>query len=785
MHRAAAASGGKFALTLIQAAQQQVQKGEIVAQRKPPPQPMQRVDAAAQPAVGGAVARLRLRGEGGVVRDHISKHGSTLFDELGAAAGAGDLDAATAPGHPELLAALGAAVVVVELAVGPLIFQTTELAVHPILQGVVAVVLLRALGDVAAQGSVIAEDQQHQTQPGEQADAGEQGDEQHHDGGDAQSLIQPIGAVAADHELTEFFSHTIKSFSLSKQRLSAAVVFLVFSIPVIHDKTLNRLQIYHERDRILLPAADGQIGFGVQRALHAAVQHGPPGLAGGGQIGAAHAAPQRYDGRPQDLHGALGAQLHGLAAVGQQVAVLVDGAQADSGTVPGGAVGQDGVVHHAFQPDALHRLPHHGAHRPTVPDGLKAVFGGRAAQHADVLVVHPQHIVPAQPQREHPCPGQGRRLHGVPAQLVQDGSYLQGRSMVHPLILFQQGAHKVVDLNGWVRQRRKPAAPVGGKFGHEVIAAVQTHALGVGEHPAGPRYPARQVPQCHGGRDFQHDVRRSAGRFLAGVHGGGEFRVAEQIHHAVVADAVAAAEFPVGVVVGQAPAKAAGHALLGNGIVEHGGKMQGLHQPVGLIVKGLGREVLPAELADEVALAGIGSHRGAGFAGGTAPAVRVIVVGVNILQQLALAVVPRACRGAGGVQPVDGLVGALVKGFIIGAAVDPCTPQKHTGMVAALAHHLPAVLQGLRLPGFVADVLPAGHFGEHQQAQLVAGIQEGRALGVVAGAHGIAAQVLFDELGIQPLQAVRHGVALIGVALVPVDAPQHHPLAVQVQASGH
>ena len=42
----------------------------------------------------------------------------------------------------------------------------------------------------------------------------------------------------------------------------------------------------------------------------------------------------------------------------------------------------------------------------------------------------------------------------------------------------------------------------------------------------------------------------------------------------------------------------------------------------------------------------------------------------------------------------------------------------------------------------------------------------------------------FDELGIQPLQAVRHGIALIGVALVPVDAPQHHPLAVQVQATG-
>ena len=119
----------------------------------------------------------------------------------------------------------------------------------------------------------------------------------------------------------------------------------------------------------------------------------------------------------------------------------------------------------------------------------------------------------------------------------------------------------------------------------------------------------------------------------------------------MVADAVAAAKFPVGVVIGHAPAKAAGHALLRNGIVDPGGIAQSLHQPVGLVVKGLGGQLLPAEFADEVALAGIGSHRGAGFAGGTAPTVRVIVVGVNILQQLALAVVPRESSPYAAVKP--------------------------------------------------------------------------------------------------------------------------------------
>ena len=46
------------------------------------------------------------------------------------------------------------------------------------------------------------------------------------------------------------------------------------------------------KGRRLTTFAHGEGGFGVQRTLHAAVQHGPSGLAGGGQISAAHAAPQ-------------------------------------------------------------------------------------------------------------------------------------------------------------------------------------------------------------------------------------------------------------------------------------------------------------------------------------------------------------------------------------------------------------------------------------------------------------------------------------------------------------
>ena len=89
--------------------------------------------------------------------------------------------------------------------------------------------------------------------------------------------------------------------------------------------------------RSLLPAADGEGNFGVQGTLHPAVELGRAGLAGGGEIGACHAAPQRDDAGAKDAQRPLYAQLNGLTTIGQEIAVLVDGPQAHGGTVPGGA----------------------------------------------------------------------------------------------------------------------------------------------------------------------------------------------------------------------------------------------------------------------------------------------------------------------------------------------------------------------------------------------------------------------------------------------------------------
>ena len=69
---AVAAAGDALALTLVEAGKQQSQKGQIVTQRQTAPQAVERTDAAAEAAVGRAVAGLGLVVQRGLIRDDIS-----------------------------------------------------------------------------------------------------------------------------------------------------------------------------------------------------------------------------------------------------------------------------------------------------------------------------------------------------------------------------------------------------------------------------------------------------------------------------------------------------------------------------------------------------------------------------------------------------------------------------------------------------------------------------------------------------------------------------------------
>ena len=84
-------------------------------------------------------------------------------------------------------------------------------------------------------------------------------------------------------------------------------------------------------------------------------------------------------------------------------------------------------------------------------------------------------------------------------------------------------------------------------------------------------------------------------------------------------------------------------------------------------------------------------------------------------------------------------------------------------MVHILPHHFLGVFNGLLLPILIADMLPAGNFGKHQQSQLIAARYEVLRLRIVRGAHGVNAKLVFEYLGVKLLHRFRHGIADIGV----------------------
>ena len=145
-----------------------------------------------------------------------------------------------------------------------------------------------------------------------------------------------------------------------------------------------------------------------------------------------------------------------------------------------------------------------------------------------------------------------------------------------------------------------------------------------------------------------------------------------------------------------------------------------------------------------------------------------IVVGIDILQQVALFQIPNAGGGAAGIQLMGKLIGTRVQVVIILAFIDAHTPQHNGRVIAVLQNHLPYVFHRLILPTGITDVLPTRDFGEHQQTPAVTFVQKILALGIVAGAYRVAAQFLLQNPGILPLQGLRRGITHIGEALMAV-----------------
>ena len=94
------------------------------------------------------------------------------------------------------------------------------------------------------------------------------------------------------------------------------------------------------------------------------------------------------------------------------------------------------------------------------------------------------------------------------------------------------------------------------------------------------------------------------------------------------------------------------------------------------------------------------------------------------------------------------------------------------------------VVDGKVFPCLVADVLPTGNLLEHQQSDLIAGIEEMARLRIVRGADDIALQVLAQNDGVTALDAGRHGLADPREGLMAIQAAQLDDRAVELESFG-
>ena len=221
--------------------------------------------------------------------------------------------------------------------------------------------------------------------------------------------------------------------------------------------------------------------------------------------------------------------------------------------------------------------------------------------------------------------------------------------------------------------------------GDEHIVFVKLYLLGIAENVGRAQLPGGVIANIHGGADRQHRV----GLPLTGIDRRRQLRVAEAVQHAMVADAVPGAKVLVGLVVEHTPAEAPGVFSAGIGGVLHPDVPQGVFLPVRAIVKGFGGVHVAVALRDEQRLAHIRGHVLFGLCTGRYAVVGKIVVGVDVLQQMALFQIPHAGGGTAGVQLVGNFVGAGVEGIVVHAFVDAHAPQDDAGVAAVLHKHLP------------------------------------------------------------------------------------------------
>ena len=176
--------------------------------------------------------------------------------------------------------------------------------------------------------------------------------------------------------------------------------------------------------------------------------------------------------------------------------------------------------------------------------------------------------------------------------------------------------------------------PVGKVLPEQRISRVQPHPLVVGEDHQRRQSAAAALAHRHHGSRIQHPAHRRIDLTL--VKPRRIFRQPEGIAHSMEADAAAAAEFAVGVVIKRTPEHRAAHGIVAAHRILHTGMAQRvLHQPL-LRVKPLGGIHMPRKLGNQIGHLTVKPRDLLLRPDRTARAVvNKLVEGKNILQKLA------------------------------------------------------------------------------------------------------------------------------------------------------
>ena len=295
----------------------------------------------------------------------------------------------------------------------------------------------------------------------------------------------------------------------------------------------------------------------------------------------------------------------------------------------------------------------------------------------------------------------------------------------------------IVDHERSVRQMF-PRGILSFVFLDKMVVFVHPHTVCVGKNVGLAAVAARVLPYVHGRTQFQNRMLL----LLAFIDPRRQLRIAEHIHHAVVTDAVSAAEILVCVVVKHTPAEASRNVALRCRSVEHPHMPQRVFHAVFLPVERLGRIHMSVVLADQIRLFRIGSHRRLFLTSPVCSVMHKIIVSVDILQKTALFVRPHTACRSGGIKFVRRRVCPAVKIIIVLRLIDAHAPENDRRVVAVLHHHIAHIYNRLVLPRLITDVLPSRNLHKYQKSDSVTLVDKVMGLRIVGCPHGVDAKLI-------------------------------------------